>query len=137
MAEADAVDDDIERQLVQETQILLPQPLRDPQARAPIRLGNALEVQHPVGVAAHESQRDAQRAEQFERLCGERPRGDVAAQDDEIHLELRNHGLQRGEVAVDVAEHGDARHSSIPITGSIRPQSLGGLSRSHRAPIRS
>ncbi len=137
MTEADRIDHDIERQLAQKPEILLPQPFRDPQARAPVRLGDAVQIEHAVGVTPHEAHRNRKRPQQLERLERKRAGRDVASHHDELGLQLRNDRLQRRQVAVDVTEDGDPRHRSIPMTGRIRPHSLGALSWSLRAPMRS
>ena len=65
---------------------------------------------HPVRVPAQVVHRPGQRAERREHLVRHRPRRDVAADHDRVRrvrAQLREHRLERGRVAVDVAEDGD------------------------------
>src|SRR5262245_20249752 len=69
-----------------------------------------------LGVAAYEERTLAERQQQRDRLLGQRPPGEVAAEDDEVGLrspDLVQNRLERRSVAVDVGQDGDAPRSWI------------------------
>ena len=67
-----------------------------------------------IGVAAYEDRALPERAHELDRLPGQRPWHDIAADDDEIDvlaLELGEDRAQRDEVAVDVGQGRDAHEA--------------------------
>jgi hypothetical protein len=73
------------------------------------RFGGPLQ-QRALGVATDEAR--VEPSHEVERFLRERPPREVAAEDDQVRLfglDLGEHGLERGCVAVDVGERGDAR----------------------------
>src|SRR4029450_3312719 len=73
-------------------------------------LGDGLE-QGTLSVAPHEERGKWERPETLERLFRQRAPGEVAAEDHQVRLqlvELRDDGLQRHGVAVDVRQDRDA-----------------------------
>ena len=128
VAEADRadpvhVDHRVEWKIREEPELLLAEPLGHPKpAPMPqlrIAAGPAGEVEDSVGIPADEPR--AERLQPLERLRRHRPGGHVPADEDQVDglgRHLREHGLERRQVPVDVVESGDAHACRFAGCGS-------------------
>ena len=66
--------------------------------------------QFAVRVATDETGTLTQPAQALQRLRGPGPRDEVAADENHVGVDLRQHRVERRQVAVDVVQHRDANH---------------------------